>query len=510
MKTNNHIKANKAVQLTTSIIIIGLLLFTGCGKSNKTQPNDLSFIPQIQYDTATFSGKIIGMIPGDQGFKSIKFALSKVVTGDRTDHEIPVKKDGTFTFSIPVECICFAPISSDYYTGVICLIPGEETRLEISYDRDQKKQIKLTNSIGFTAEDAMIIDAWPWELPNIGNEVISPEIFSQRIINGIPGILKPIENNSRLSDPAKQMLISEVKLSCIFYKLLDYSRYIKNAYENQRKTDSLPKEFHPQVPDRLYYSFLKYFNLNDPSYLTAGFYPMVLQSLLTNETLAIPAIGETPIDKWLIIVKAILKDNIGSNTGLFYDLLASNAYAKQLNEMKPLSDVQKDNIKSYFTNKSFASILIYQNEKVVQLAAQNREASIFTFDESSGNVMDSIIPKYKGKAVFVDLWATWCAPCLTAMKESESVRKEFENKNVVFVYITDPSSPRKAWEQKISEIHGEHYYLTEKQWSYLNNIYDFTGIPHYLIFDKSGKLKYNYQAFMGVENMRKWIKETLQ
>ena len=77
------------------------------------------------------------------------------------------------------------------------------------------------------------------------------------------------------------------------------------------------------------------------------------------------------------------------------------------------------------------------------------------------------------------------------------------------MYITDPSSTRKDWEQKISQIGGEHYYLDEKDWSNLHKKYGFTGIPHYLIFNKSGILKYNYTTFMGTENMRKWINESL-
>jgi thiol-disulfide isomerase/thioredoxin len=510
--TSKHISQKKMPNKMKTLPILKAIVI--CLLFSKTtmlqsQSNRLSFVPKIQYDTATLSGKIIGKIPDDQGFKSISLALYKVVTGDRTDYNISVKKDGTFTFSVPIGCISFSPISSDYYSGLICLIPGEVTRLEISYDEDQKKQIKLTNSIGFTSEDAMIIDAWPLEAPDIGNEMISPEIFSQRVINGLPRILKPIENNTRLSDPAKQMLITNVKLLCIFYKLFEYNDYIKNAYTNQHKTDPLQKEFHPQLPDKSYYSFLKYFNLNDPLYLTSGLYPMVLQSLLNNKTLAIPTIGDIPIDKWLIKVKEILKNYIGSDTGLFYDLLVSNAYSIQLNEMNPLSDTQKKNIKFYFKNKSFVDILIGENENVIQIAAKNSKSGIQKKVKSSDNVMDSIISKYKGKAVFVDFWATWCGPCLIAMKESESVRKDFENKNVVFVYITNPSSPRKTWEQKISEIQGEQYYLTEKEWSSLTNIYDFTGIPHYLIFDKNGKLKHNHQAFMGVENMKKWLMESL-
>ena len=123
--------------------------------------------------------------------------------------------------------------------------------------------------------------------------------------------------------------------------------------------------------------------------------------------------------------------------------------------------------------------------------------------------MDTIIFKYKGKVIFVDFWTTWCAPCLRAMKESESVKKEFENKDVVFVYITNPTSPLKTWENKILAIQGEQYYITIAQWNFLQKIYKINGIPHYLIFNKTGELKYNQGGFMGNDNMSNLIVKLL-
>lgn len=495
------------ILLSLKAIVICLLF----SQSNilHAQSNGLSFVPHIQYGKATLSGKIDGVAPGNQGYKSMNLSFSSVITSGRKSYEIPVKKDGSFTLSIPVECISIGNITSDYYEGLICLIPGEETKLEIRFYHEQKKHIKLINSIGLTADDAMNIATFPWEVPGIGDEIITPEIFSQRVINRMPGILKTIEDNTKLSSPAKQIVITETKLMTILYKLFEYPQYINNVYLKQHKTDTVPKEFQPQIPGKSYYSFLKYFNLNDPAYLTATMFPMVLQSLLENKTLAIPAIAEMPVDKWLIKVKEILKDDIGSDTGIIYDLLSGNAFGKQLNDMNPLSDIQKKNIRSYFTNKSFEDILINENEKVLQLAAKSSMSGIFKIDKSSEKGLDSIITKYKGKVVFVDFWATWCVPCLKAMKESEIVRKEFENKDVIFVYITNYSSPRLAWEPKAIEIGGDHFYFDKEKWNYLNKIYNFTAIPHYLIFDKMGNLRYNHSSFMGIENMKKWINESL-
>jgi len=479
----------------------------------QAQSENLSFIPQIKYENATLSGKIIGKSPGDGGFKSINLSFSNLVTSDITNCEIPVKNDGTFTVSIPIQCISIGLASSDFYKGLICLIPGEETKLEITYDSNQKKHVELINSLGITADDAVNIMEViiPVLSPKIDKveEVATPELFSQKVIKTLSDKLKIIEASTQLSDAAKQIASSEVKIWYILQVLFDYAGWMDVIYTNQHNNDTGLKEFKAAIPDKSYYSFLKHFNLNDPTYLSVSLYHKVFQSLLNNEILAIPAIGEMSVDAWLIKVKEILKDDIGNDTGIFYDLLVSNAYAKQLNEMNPLSDIQKKNIKSYFVNKSYTDILIDENEKVIQLAAKSDKERIFKIDRSSDNVMDSIVSKYKGKVIFVDFWATWCVPCLAALQKSESVKSEFENKDVVFVFITDPSSPRKTWEQKVSVIGGEHYYVTKKEWDNLNKTYSFDGIPHYLIFDKSGILKHNYHTFMGNENMKKWIGELL-
>ena len=204
-----------------------------------------------------------------------------------------------------------------------------------------------------------------------------------------------------------------------------------------------------------------------------------------------------------------MKDKFGFDNGIVYDLMVSYSYVKQLNYLNPLNEIQKKNIKTYFRNKSFVEVLFAKNEKVLQQVGNKQKTNIYVLTGASENLMDSIITKYKGKVIFVDFWATWCGPCLKAMIESDKVRKEFENKGVVFLYIAGTLSPRKDWDQKVYEIGGEQYYVTEKEWEYLNKAFNFDGIPHYLIYDKNGMLKYNYHTFMGNENMKKWIGELL-
>lgn len=495
----------KAHPLLKSIFIILLFFST---KIN-AQTNELGFVPIIKYDNATFSGKIEGIKPEVQNLNPINLSFYSVLTGDLKDYKIPINNDGTFSMKIPVESITLCPINSDYYSGVICLIPGEDSKLNISLDKDQKKRVEFKNSIGFSWDDANSIIDWPFELPIIGDEMVTPDVFSQKLLDGIQKIIKAINANTKLTPLARQYIITTAQFNVIFHGFLIYNDYALKAYKAHNNTDVSKNEFKPQVPDASYYSFLKYFNLNDPILLTYPVYPMILKQIMDIKALGITEIGDMPIDLWLNNVTQIMKDKLGLETGTVYDIMVCYSYVKQLNSLKPLSEIQKQNIRNYFSNKSFEEVLFAKNEKVLLELVSKKKTNIYELTESSEQLMDSVIAKYKGKVVFVDFWATWCGPCLKAMLESEDVRKELENKEVVFLYFTDTSSPKSLWEQKVYEISGEQYYITLKAMNYIHKKYNFTRIPHYLIFDKNGQLKYNHSEFMGNDTMRKWIEEAM-
>src|SRR5690606_24533202 len=125
-------------------------------------------------------------------------------------------------------------------------------------------------------------------------------------------------------------------------------------------------------------------------------------------------------------------------------------------------------------------------------------------------VMETIVSKYRGKVVFIDLWATWCAPCLEAIKQFRNTKGDFRDREVVFVYLTNGSSPKKLWEEKIIGIGDEHYYLTNAQWNYMMKYFEFQYIPSYLLYNTEGVLINKFSAFPGNNAVKEMINDLLK
>jgi len=73
-------------------------------------------------------------------------------------------------------------------------------------------------------------------------------------------------------------------------------------------------------------------------------------------------------------------------------------------------------------------------------------------DPAPGFVLPSVadssqkisLKSYRGKVVWLDFWASWCAPCLQAMPELEELRKELPAKDVQILAVNLDQDPKKA------------------------------------------------------------------
>jgi peroxiredoxin len=66
----------------------------------------------------------------------------------------------------------------------------------------------------------------------------------------------------------------------------------------------------------------------------------------------------------------------------------------------------------------------------------------FTLEDLSGKRVS--LKDFRGKAVFLNFWATWCPPCVVEMPSMEKLHKEFSDDGLVILAINFRETPEQA------------------------------------------------------------------
>ena len=196
-----------------------------------------------------------------------------------------------------------------------------------------------------------------------------------------------------------------------------------------------------------------------------------------------------------------------------YDKKAAekNAYNNELKCIQSL--LQPENIglvntlfetMKYEDCKNVVCEYLAEQQRIAEQLASAQSVFYQKYDDiAPENILQTILDKYKGKAVLIDIWATWCGPCRAGHKAMAPLKEQMKGQNVQFIYITSPSSPLATWQEMLKDIDGDHYYLTEEQYKYILEKYESDGIPTYAIYNTKGEQMSKYIGFPGNDTIRK-------
>lgn len=92
---------------------------------------------------------------------------------------------------------------------------------------------------------------------------------------------------------------------------------------------------------------------------------------------------------------------------------------------------------------------------------------------------------FRGKYVYIDMWATWCAPCRQEMPHLKRLEAQFKDAQIVFLGLSVDSDKAK-WEKMASsgDLTGTQLYLGTQ--SSFQEAYRIEGIPRFILLDKNG------------------------
>ena len=96
-----------------------------------------------------------------------------------------------------------------------------------------------------------------------------------------------------------------------------------------------------------------------------------------------------------------------------------------------------------------------------------------------------------GKVVYIDIWATWCKPCLEEMPYAEDIHKEFENEEDIAFLNVSVDNSWINWSNYLDK-HSEPDVIDVLTPGNFNSdiatAYKVQGIPRYMIIDREGKI----------------------
>ncbi|WP_448700349.1 TlpA family protein disulfide reductase [Mucilaginibacter sp. AW1-3] len=158
---------------------------------------------------------------------------------------------------------------------------------------------------------------------------------------------------------------------------------------------------------------------------------------------------------------------------------------------------------------------------VMQVSAQtSKNTQIHYITDTAAN-FNSLAERFKGKAIFVDIWASWCSPCRHELQE-KSVKgfQDFARKNdIVILYVCCDKDGSK-WKSFIraNSLVGYHVLvnpnLDKELHTTFASVQKRNGVmkrssylPHHIIFDKKGMVVDTFASKQGSASVYATLKK---
>ena len=224
--------------------------------------------------------------------------------------------------------------------------------------------------------------------------------------------------------------------------------------------------------------------------------------LLSDKSLKIPSIGDTPIPEWKEMLRRQLAKIPYKPNELFCDLMAFSSYYFQLENGKLLTAQQLQNIHTGFSSGEWDKLLLLYHEQEVKTQARSGHF-VNCAEKGQPQTLEEILAQHKGKPVIVDFWYGACGPCATMSKLLYKVLAEEGFENVELLDMTSPRLTRmEDWKYMKGKHGGWHYMLKDAELERIIKQQQAEGFPTLMFYDKSHQLVKTKVGQMSEEELR--------
>jgi thiol-disulfide isomerase/thioredoxin len=130
----------------------------------------------------------------------------------------------------------------------------------------------------------------------------------------------------------------------------------------------------------------------------------------------------------------------------------------------------------------------YSKEKARQeLYVKMNNSPSPSFDYINYNGGKTKLEDFKGKYVYIDVWATWCGPCRAEIPFLQKVEEKYQDKKIAFVSVSiDQQKDFEKWKAFVKgKSLGGIQLFADKDSDFIKS-YNITGIPRFILIDPNG------------------------
>jgi thiol-disulfide isomerase/thioredoxin len=147
------------------------------------------------------------------------------------------------------------------------------------------------------------------------------------------------------------------------------------------------------------------------------------------------------------------------------------------------NELMKEATSAFFKNRITESFL------AIKELVPGKPSPQFDYENQEGG--KTSLESMKGKYVYIDIWATWCAPCREEIPFLQSVTEQFKDKNITFVSISvDAKKDYEKWKKMVGDkqLGGIQLIADNELSSKFVKQYNVYGIPRFILIDPDGKI----------------------
>ncbi|MBV7268096.1 TlpA family protein disulfide reductase [Winogradskyella luteola] len=409
--------------------------------------------PKIDY--ALFSGKVEN--PADK--------VITVYDGREKVKEMALRKDGTFADTLTIESGYYR-LSHDKESSSIYLSPGDNINVTLNFEEFDESLTYSGNGAGnsnYLARKYLVEEKANFDVAKIfaleENEFISK--LDERKASKMK-LLKEAKDVTKDFRALEEKNIEYDYLS----NLQNYQSY--HSYFS-KKEDFMPSDNFMNLIETVDYN-------NEEDYDKLNSYKRLTQSYYSNKI----SNSDNPSEIFRTLnTKAFpdLKKDLANS--LIYNISPNNMY----------NEAYYNGLMNMSSDEKYKEKLKAKYDKVMKLAKGMLSPKFVKYENHKGGTTS--LEDLRGKYVYIDVWATWCGPCIREIPSLKEVEILFHDKNIAFVSTSiDKAEKHKEWVEMVEEKElGGIQLIADKDWnSQFVQDYAIEGIPRFILIDPDGNI----------------------